>query len=318
MEKGNIAKVALLHHDMESPELKFKELFEQRGVLIDLVDIRSTSKKELLDYDLIINRVYSSVVSRDSDILKKTLNLLRILEISGKKCINSYRSSRADYSKFELFKELSSKGIPTPKTVFLNSEHRIEKVSKLAEKRLGFPIVVKRDCGGKSYDVDMVKSFDDLVSSLKEKFRVASQEGYNKGFILQEFVSSVREHDCRVGIVGGNFEFSYARSFIPRGSEEKWIASTSGGSVEFEYSPSEAEVNVAMRAASVLDASFSESDIIMTSKGPFVIEVNISPSYFVDSIDDLHRMEIIVNNLINSYISSPSNDKRIISIEAAK
>ncbi len=299
-EKNNL-KIAMLHHDIEPPEEKFKEIFEKKECLIELFDIRNVVLEELKNYDIIINRVYSSVASRDYGILKKILGLLKRLESSGKICINSYMASKADYSKYELFKKLSKHNILTPFTLFVNSSENIEKISFLASKKIGFPLVIKRDCGGKSYDIDKVNTIKELKDSLKNKFKVANEQGYEGGFILQEFMQPLREHDCRIGVVEGNFVFSYARSFVSRNSKDKWIASTSGGSVEFDYSATNEEKNMAIKANLALNASFSESDIILTNKGPCIIEVNISPSYFIDSIDDIQRMEIIADNLINRY-----------------
>ena len=130
-------------------------------------------------------------------------------------------------------------------------------------------------------------------------FVVAEEQKYGAGFILQKFIKSVKDHDCRIGVVEGTFTFSYARSYIARDSEEKWIASTSGGSQEFHYDSSEAEIEIAIKASSAIGASFSESDVVMTTNGPCIIEVNPTPGYFVDSLDDLERMEIVVDTIIS-------------------
>lgn len=296
-------KIAILHHDIEPPEIKFKEIFENKGFGVDLIDIRKTSKRELLDYSLIMNRVYSSVASRDFKMLRKTENLLKNLEKEGKTCINSSKVSSIDYSKFKMFKELSRLGIPTPKTLFVKSSERIQEVSEKAVRKLGLPIVIKRDCGGKSYDVSKVNSLNELVTSLRDKFEVSKEQNYAGGFILQKFIVSNRDHDCRVGFVEGEFAFSYGRSFVSRDSDEKWIASTSGGSMEFDYSAGADEINVARMANLGLNISFSESDVIMTNDGPCIIEVNISPGYFIDSIEDLRRMETIVERILSKYFS---------------
>lgn len=292
-------KIGILHHDIEPAELKFKEMFQQEGCLIDFLDIREVSKEKLLNYDFIFNRVYSSVASRDFKILKKTLFLLKFLERKGIKCVNSLKASIADYSKFELYKFLSEKGIPTPPTIFIGSRKSIKKCSESAVKEFGFPIVVKRNCGGKSYEVNRVHSLDELKTSLNKMFDLAEEQGYGAGFILQKFMKSIRDHDCRVGVIEGQFAFSYARSYISKNSEDKWMSSTSGGSYEFPYAATTPEIEISINANLAVDSSFSESDIILTEEGPYIIEVNPTPGYFVDSIDDLERMKIFVEKIIN-------------------
>lgn len=300
-------KIAILHHDIEPPEIKFLDFFKKKKILTDLFDVREVSGKELLQYDLVFNRVYSSVASRDFEVLEKTLNLLKFLEKKRINCINSYSASLADYSKFELFKALSSKGVKTPPTIFVGSKKEIPKASKKAIKEFGFPIVVKRNCGGKSYEVNRVHSAEELDMTIKKMFDVAENEGYKAGFILQKFIQSVREHDCRVAVLNGKFIFSYGRSYISRNSKDKWISSTSGGSYEFDYLASESEIELAIQANLAIGAKFSESDVILTKDGPYIIEVNPTPGYFIDSIDDLNRMEIIVDNLLSTSLTNKFN-----------
>lgn len=305
-------KIAILHHDIEPPELKFKELFEKRGCIADLFDIRSVSEEQLLSYDLIFNRVYSSIASRDFNQLKKTLVLLKNLEQKGIRCVNSSTASLADYSKFELFKFLSANGIFTPPTIFLGFKNDIKKKAEKAVKEFGLPIVVKRNCGGKSYDVTKIYSLDELINTLEKNFKVVEKQGYRGGFILQKFIKSIREHDSRVAVIDGKFAFSYARSFVARNSDDKWIASTSGGSYEFEYESTDKEKEISIKANLVIRASFSESDVILTENGPCIIEVNLTPGYFMDNIEDIERMEIVVDMLI---LQSPIV-KKVVKVEA--
>lgn len=296
-------KIAILHHDIELTELKFKELFENKGAYVKLFDIRTVEEKELLDYNLVLNRVYSSVAFRDFASLEKTLNLLKYLEKNKIKCVNSLKASIADYSKFELFKLLSSKGIFTPPTLFIGSKEEIELISKTAANNFGFPIVVKRNCGGKSYDVTKVYSLKELTDKLNSCFSIAEKQNYKNGFILQKFIKSIRDHDARVGVINGKFSFSYARSFISRNSEDKWMASTSGGSYEFDYDSNEEENNMAIKSNLVLDSSFSESDVILSEEGPCIIEVNLTPGYFIDNSEDVKRMELIVDSLTKDLLN---------------
>ncbi len=305
-------KIAILHHDLEPAELKFREMFQQKGCFVDFLDIRNISEEHLLGYDFVFNRVYSSVASRDYIILNKTLCFLKFLEDKGIFCANSFKASLADYNKFELFNFLSKFGIPTPPTIFVSSRHAIEKHAKEAISNFGLPIVVKRNCGGKSYQVTRAHSFEELIQILNEMFDLAEEQKYYAGFILQKFIKSIKDHDCRVGVVNGEFVFSYARSYIARNSEDRWMSSTSGGSYEFPYLVSEAEKDIAIKASLAIGACFSESDIIFTEDGPYVIEVNPSPGYFVDSFDDLERMDTLVNKLLDSLNPLPKSNTQEI------
>ena len=77
------------------------------------------------------------------------------------------------------------------------------------------------------------------------------------------------------------------------------MASTSGGSIEMNYTANKSEREIAIQANKAIGASFSESDVIMTKKGPYVIEVNPTAGYFVDSLDDIERMQMIISAILN-------------------
>jgi len=314
LSRSSSNKIAIIHHDIEPAEIKFKDLFIEEGCSVDFLDIRNIKLKDFLKYDLVFNRVYSSVASRDYKILFKTLSLLKKLEKKGIKCVNSYSASLADYNKYELYKMLNENGVNTPPTLFFKSKKEMNSVIQKAIETFGFPLVIKRNCGGKSYEVTKVYTKKELLITLKQMFNLAKQQGYKAGFIIQKFIKSSRDHDVRVAIVEGKFLYSYSRSFISRNSEDKWMASTSGGSLEMPYDAMSEEIDIATRASKFIRASFSESDVIMTSEGPCIIEVNPTAGYFIDNFDDLDRMKLIVKTLINKDISLEvsSNQEQII------
>lgn len=291
-------KIAILHHNIEPPELKFKEIFLSKGCEVYFFDIRTVKLKEIISFDLIFNRVYSSVASRDFNVLEKTVNLLKKLELKGVRCVNSSDASLADYNKYRLYLSLSSNGVFTPPTLFIGNRKDIKEVSKRAVEKFDFPLVIKRNCGGKSYEVTRVYSLDEAIETLNQMFDKARVQGYKAGFIIQKFIKAIRPHDCRICIVNGKFLFSYSRSFISRNSEDNWIASTSGGSIESPFNATVEEIEIAKKAKEAINAKFGESDVIMTKQGPCVIEINPTPGYFIDSIEDIERMEMIVNELM--------------------
>ena len=305
--------IAILHHDLEPAEIKFKELFLNKGCNVSLFDIRFVNEKDLKNFDFVFNRVYSSVASRDYETLSKTLKLLRKLEKKGVICVNSYLASKADYSKYELYKLLVKNNVYTPETFFVKTDKEISTVSKKALSKLSFPIVVKRNCGGKSYEVKRVYSEKELLSALREMFDLAKKQNYLGGLLIQEFVPSIRDHDCRVAISNNNFLYSYARTFISRNSEDKWLASTSGGSYEVNYDSTFEEISLAKKANKAINCLFSESDVIMTKNGPCIIEINPSAGYFVESEDDLNRMEAIVQSFLN-LLESQNNLMNVLKI----
>jgi glutathione synthase/RimK-type ligase-like ATP-grasp enzyme len=294
--------VYILHHDLEPTERKINQLFEEKGVNSELVDIRGADVRKFHQGDLVLNRVYASVANRDYESIKRTLEILSTLEEKGVNCLNSHRTSVFDYNKFKSYELMNKNGIYTPRTLLVEGTKSLESVCDIAEKEFTFPMIVKRNTGGRGKDISKVESYEDLIIDLKEKFNPKNRGNYDGEFIIQEFISSSREHDCRVGIIDGEFAFSYARSLIPlRDGENPWLASTSNGSKECFYLAQEEEVKLALKASELIGARFNELDVTFTIKGPCIIENNPTPNYFVEGLEDLKRMERFVDNLIKKF-----------------
>jgi len=294
-------KIGILHHELEFAEKNIAEVLNEKGVETKLVDIRESNVEEILkDCDLILNRVYASVANRDYPSIPKTLELLKKLEKEGIKCINSYKTSLFDYNKYESFLEMKKNGIPNPETILIENEENLEEKTKDLCEKLRLPMIIKRNIGGRGKDISRIESYEEALNDLKNKFKNSKEEGYFGGFIAQEFIKSSRNHDCRIGIINGKFEFSYSRSLISLNSEDAWLASCTKGSVEGIYNAEEPEKKISLKASESIGSEFNELDIMFTENGPVVIENNPTPNYF-DEPEDRKRIiqftEIILKKL---------------------
>ena len=291
-------EVAIVHHDLEETEKKLAELLKDQGVKVRLVDIREAKINDFLKSDLVLNRVYASVANRDYSSIRKVLVLSKWLEKIGIKCLNSYQTSLFDYNKFEAYKIMKENDIPTPETIFIKDLEEVENSIEACIEIFPFPMVIKRNAGGRGKDISKVESKEELKKELKNKFEIAKQEKYEGGFIVQELLKPSREYDSRIGITAGDFCFSYKRSLVSLDEKEAWIASTSNGSMEDDYEASLEERELAAKASKLIGAEYNELDIYFTENGPSIIEHNPTPNYFVDDVDDLERMQKFVDFII--------------------
>lgn len=294
-------KVVILHHDLEGAEVMIKSFLENEGIEARLLDIREATIDCFDDVDLVLNRVYASVANRDFGSIEKTLSLLKALEKKGMKCINSYKTSLYDYNKYEAYKAMKSKGIDTPETLFIDSKDEINEIAKKSEMELGFPLVVKRNTGGRGKDVSKVFDKFSLIKDLEAKFDLAKKEGYGGGFIIQNFVKSLKNHDCRIGLFKDDFLFAYGRTLIAHNSPDNWLASISRGSELVEYSPSELEINKAKEASRAIGAEFNEMDILFGENGPVIVEHNPTPVYYVEDLSEQQMLKNYVWGVLNSF-----------------
>lgn len=293
-------RVAILHHDLEFAEKKIAEVFKEKGHDSYLIDVRSAKPSDFENTDLVLNRVYASVANRDYQSIKKTLELLKELEEKGIECLNSYRTSVFDYDKYLSSVAMTEAGIQNPQTILIDENKDTKETAEYLVKELGFPIIIKRNIGGRGKDVSRVSTAEEIVINLEDKFMTSKEEGYLGGFIAQEFAKTNRDHDCRLGVINGDVVFSYSRSLIASNSEDKWLASTSNGSTEGIYEAEDIEKKMGIKASNSIGAQFNELDIMFTDEGPTIIENNPTPNYF-DEIDDHKRIEQFVYVILNKF-----------------
>ncbi|MBW6442283.1 ATP-grasp domain-containing protein [Patescibacteria group bacterium] len=293
-------EIGMLHHDLEFAEQELTSLLRERDVIVNHYDVRNCFLEKIIKNDLVLNRVYASVANRDYRSIVLTLNLLREIEKRGVYCLNSYKTSGYDYDKYQTFRRLSYGGVPTPESIFIDMKEDLKEKSEKLESLLGFPLIIKRNSGGRGKDVCKIETPEEFVSIMSSKRELARGEGYFGSFIAQEFVKPVRGYDCRVNIIDGNYTFAFARTLIPsKEGEEPWFGSVSNGSKELpSFRPTIDEINLAIRSTNLIGALVNEVDISFSEDGPVVIENNPTPNYF-NKINDNKRMVQFVDSTLN-------------------
>tara|TARA_Y100000310_G_scaffold231949_1_gene234665 strand:+ start:297 stop:1217 length:921 start_codon:yes stop_codon:yes gene_type:complete len=272
-------KVGILHEKLEWTEKGLRDEFERmKGVEVELFDVRKVSTQDLVDFeaDILLNRVYASVANRDYGNLERTLVLVRDLEDNGVPVVNSLKASMADYSKIDAFHLMKEQGVRTAETILYVDGMNLE--NTVNESLGGFPIIVKRNAGGRGKD--LAKCFD--LSEIKAAvIQIISQANYNGGVLLQEFTPPNEPRDYRVWVIGGEVLFYHGRSLITTREEEfPWLASRSLGSqvLPIETSiPKDLEV-FALHAAKSIGATIDVLDVVRMDQGYSVIEHNPTPN----------------------------------------
>lgn len=271
-------RIAILHEELEWGEKELKRLLGKKRVSVDLLDVRHISlplNKRLFSYNLVLNRVYASVANRSYENVKKTMRIVGGLEAGGITVVNSGSASKADYSKYRACRILQGKGILTPKTLVVKQGMSLKRVTS----KTGFPVVIKRDCVGRAFDMSIAFNLRQAEEDIKRRF---NSPGYSGSIIAQEFIKSVNDYDIKVCIVGGkNLVSAYKRTLIRhcRG-KQKWAGILSRGSKihSFDFVP-EKLLCTAFRASKALKADINDMDIVEGKKGFYVIENNPTPGF---------------------------------------
>ena len=197
----------------------------------------------------------------------------------GVVCINSHAATLAEYSKYRSACLMVNAGVATPKTIFLDQKTTAAALEdKLVD--LSFPLVIKRDLGGRAVDILLAVNAPELNQWLEKVFEPGYLQLYAAGQVVQPFLKSLRPYDIRIAIVNGEYKYSYTRSLVPkRAGEPPWLASGRWGSELAAYKPNDEQIAVAIAATRSIGAFINEVDMIETESGYSVIENNPTPGF---------------------------------------
>ena len=197
--------------------------------------------------------------------------LLNMLEKSGMRVFNRYRAIEACDDKMTTYIALAGLGIPMPRTLAgllcFSQKARVEERTVTAvEHALGYPLVAKYSYGSLGQGVFLVENREQLKQKMEE-MKCAPH-------LFQEFVRTSYGKDLRVLVLGGRVLGAMLRT----GGVDFRSNIGAGGKGEM-VAVSEAEEEIALKIASVLELDYCGVDILFGEKGPVVCEVN-SNAYF--------------------------------------
>ncbi len=288
-------KVAILHHDIEWPEQEFQRQFQTRGIEVLMYDVRSSTPQQIANYrpDIVLNRVYASVANRDYSAISEALGFLEQMEDLGLRVVNSHHATRNDYHKFAAFEAMEEAGVNTPFTHMLDGQDPVTLATKI-----GFPLIVKKDTGGRADHVYKADSLDQALTAIRT---IEGIDDYAGDIILQSFAMPTEPKDYRVGVLNGKVLYFHGRTLISLNEDEQpWLASRSAGSelIKLDQAP-EGVLDIAVMAAKSIGAYFDVLDIIQTESGALVIEHNPTPNFNpqYNRFIGINPVELIVEEL---------------------
>lgn len=299
-------KVGILHHDLEEQEKVLRDELISHGFEVTLYDVRAVSVSDLKSNNVVLNRVFASVANRNYKDNLLALGVLKKLKEDGVCCINSYFTTRCDYSKYFSFLAMKKARVLTPETFFIGGLKGLDDVIDFSRKvgfDFGSPVVLKRDIGGRGKEIHLVKSEEDMVGLLKNLIEEDQDDGYAGGYVVQEFIKSVLDYDYRVSMVNGKIVYSMTRSFIKDDSGEKWIASMTLGSKERRIELPKSISSISLAATKSIGGFFNDVDIMVGNRGAYVIENNPTPNFAKrQKGSESEKMNIVINELVKEIV----------------
>ena len=208
-------------------------------------------------FDAVIPRVGASVTFYGTAVVRQ-------FEMMNVFSVNSSRGIVHSRDKLRCLQVLSKEGIGLPKTVFTNYSRNVEHV---VESAGGAPVVLKLLEGTQGLGVVLAEN-QNAAQSVLEAFN-----GLKARVIVQEFIKEAKGADIRAFVVDGEVVGAMKR----QGKEGEFRSNLHRGGTATIMELTEEEKRTAIKAAEAVGLGVAGVDLLQSSRGPLVLEVNSSP-----------------------------------------
>lgn len=166
--------------------------------------------------------------------------------------------------KLRTLQMLAKENIGIPKTAFAR---RPDNIDYLIKQVGGAPLIIKLIEGTQGLGVVLAET-KNATKSVIEAFY-----GMNANFLIQEFIKEAKGADIRALVVGNKVVAAMKR----QAKEGEFRSNLHRGGTGSPFQLSEEEADNAVRAAQALGLSIAGVDLLLSDKGPLIMEVNSSP-----------------------------------------
>ncbi len=166
--------------------------------------------------------------------------------------------------KLRSLQVLSRAGLGLPKTVFTNYSRNVQEI--IAQVG-GAPVIIKLLEGTQGLGVVLAET-DNAAESVIEAFN-----GLQARVIVQEFIKEAGGADIRAFVVDGHVVGAMKR----QGKEGEFRSNLHRGGTATIVELTDEEENAAIKAAKAMSLGVAGVDMLQSSRGPLILEVNSSP-----------------------------------------
>jgi ribosomal protein S6--L-glutamate ligase len=213
--------------------------------------------ERVTNVDAVIPRIGASITFYGTAVVRQ-FEMMKVF------CANESQAIVRSRDKLRSLQILSRAGLGMPKTVFTNHS---KEVMKVIQKVGGAPIVIKLLEGTQGLGVVLAET-DKAAESVIEAFY-----GMKTRIIIQEFIKEAKGADIRAFVVDGEVVGAMKR----QAKEGEFRSNLHRGGTATLIKLSRAEKAAALKAAKALGLAIAGVDMLQSSKGPMILEVNSSP-----------------------------------------
>ena len=277
-------KIAVLSRNPRLYSTKrFVEAGEKLGHQVDVIDTMhcymdvTSSRpqvrykgKALPRYDAVIPRIGASVTFYGTAVVRQ-FEMMKVFSAVESQALIRSRD------KLRSLQVLARAGVGLPKTVFANGAKNVDHI---IESVGGAPLILKLLEGTQGLGVVLAETHN-AANSVMEAF-----EGLNARVIAQQFIKESGGADIRVFIVDGVVVGAMKR----QGKEGEFRSNLHRGGSASIVELTDREELTALRAAKAMGLGVAGVDMLQSSNGPLVLEVNSSPG--LEGIENATKKDI--------------------------
>ena len=220
--------------------------------------------QEIRDIDVIIPRISASLTNYGSSITRQ-------FEMQNVATTASSIAIVRSRDKLRSMQLLAKAGVGIPKTVFVRETADFDDV---LEQVGGAPVIIKVARGTHGNGVVLAET-QKAALAVMQAFYV---EGVN--FLVQEFVEESAGVDIRAFVVNGKVVASMLRQSL----DDDFRSNLHQGGEGIPVKLTAEERRTAQKAAKAIGLSVAGVDMMRSSHGPMVLEVNASPGFSVEQV----------------------------------
>jgi ribosomal protein S6--L-glutamate ligase len=246
----------------------------------------------LTGYDAVIPRIASSMTRYGTAIVRQ-------FEMQGVYTPSSSIAITRSRDKLRTLQLLARAGVGIPKTVFTRN---VGDFDDLIDEIGEMPVIIKLASGTHGNGVVMAET-KKAAKSVLQAFYVMDDDGTN--ILLQEFVKESAGTDIRVFVVGGKVIASMKRQSL----DDDFRSSLHQGGEGVPVKLTDAERKTALKAAKAMGLSVCGVDLMPSSRGPLVLEVNSSPGFGIERVTGRNVAGPIIDYVENNAKRSRRRDR---------
>lgn len=299
-------KIAILSNGPGNYSTKrLKEVAEKRGHEVEIIKYRdcyATIEKSgpmvwykgepLAGYDAVIPRIANSMTKYGSMIVRQ-------FEMQGVYTITSSIAIVRSRDKLRSMQLLARAGVGIPKTVVSRGAADSD---DLIEQLGGAPVIIKLARGTHGNGVVLAET-KKAAKSVLQAFYVMDQDGTN--ILLQEFVKESAGVDIRAFVVGGKVVASMKRQSLDDDFRSNLHQGGAGEAVKLTLE----ERKTVVKAARSMGLNLCGVDLMRSSRGPLILEVNSSPGFSIEEVTGRDVATPIIEYIEQNAKRRPKKDK---------